>query len=656
MDQVELPRLQALREVNLLDTMPSESFDRITRMASQLFDAPLSAVSLTDVSRQWFKSQVGCAMSEISRIHAPCAEVTRSRQLLVVHDLSEDERFSAGILVQMGVRFYAGAPLLTKDGFCLGSMCVLDAIPRTVTDDQRKVLQDLAAMVMAQVELEHAFGRIDPISSLPNQNQFIDDLEDLARRGPAVPRVVALVDLDDTNHLNEALRVLGSSCLDDLVRASKGLISGSLDQQVSLYRVGAAQLAFVLDEGSEHDVDEAVAALHSAFKTPIVSHGIPITLNVAIGLVPFLPAEISPHDVLRMAHSAAQDARATEQPIGSYNPGNDEIHLRRFKLLTAMREALEESGQLKLVYQPRIEIRSGRMVSAEALLRWTHPELGIVPPGEFIPLVERTALIRPVTTWVIESVLDQIVAWREAGLAARISVNVSAANFEEEDFVERLAGALQVRGLALGCLELEFTESALIRNQGRVLTDLARIRKMGVHCSIDDFGTGYSSFSYLQEIPADSVKIDQSFIRRIGRGPRDRTLVAAIITMARDLGYRTVAEGVETQEIYDLLSEMGCDEVQGYLMSRPIPPTALSTWLASAGHWSEQAGQAAVNTSTPLPVKPTVASACVDQLRSRVTIDQPSDNVLVAALPATRIGWIDRNMPSSRTAPSPHLP
>ena len=178
--QNEEDRLRALRDLGLLDTPPSEAFDRITRMASQLFDLPISAVSLTDKDRQWFKSRVGVEHWQLGREKAPCAEVATSRELVVLPDLLDNEYYRDSELAQAGIRFYAGAPLVTRDGFGLGSMCVLGPQPRTATPEELNALQDLAAMVMAQIELQHAFGRIDPVSELPNRNQFIEDLGDLA--------------------------------------------------------------------------------------------------------------------------------------------------------------------------------------------------------------------------------------------------------------------------------------------------------------------------------------------------------------------------------------------------------------------------------------------------------------------------------------------
>ena len=573
----EADRMRALRELNLLNTAPSESFDRITRMASQLFGAPISAVSLTDDDRQWFKSRVGCG-TEIPRDKAPCAEVTRTNDLLVVSDLSLDPRFEGGILAKSGVRFYAGAPLTTSDGFTLGAMCVLDNKPREITDSEAKILTDLAAMVMAQVELQHALGRIDPSSGLPNRNQFAEDLDDMGRDHAGEQRVAVLIDLADSGRITQAMRVLGTSYLDQLIKVSANELKNQLGT-TTLYHVGATQFAVVFADRTEESLRANIVGGLERLADATRRQGLAGMAGATVGLASFVLGEMAGSDVLRVAHSAAQDARDTDLNIGSYSAATDEVHHRRYYLIAGLREALTARDQLSMVYQPRVDLRSGRCEGAEALLRWHHPVLGNVPPGEFIPLAEQTELARPVTAWIVASVLAQIAAWRRIDLKLKISINVSAANLEEEDFSARIAAALDQHGVPTSALEIEFTESALIRNRSRVLKNLGDIRALGVICAIDDFGTGYSSFSYLQDIPAEVIKIDQSFIRTLAQGSRGSALVRNMISMARELGYRVVAEGVETEEAYDFLAASSCDEAQGYLLSRPIAPDAFLAWV-----------------------------------------------------------------------------
>lgn len=573
----ETDRLLALRELNLLDTAPSESFDRITRMASQLFESPTAAVSLTDTDRQWFKSRVGCG-PELARAEAPCHVVTESGEVVVISDLTLDPRYADGELVRNGMRFYAGAPLTTRDGLTLGAMCVLDTKPRTMTADQIAILTDLAAMVMAQVELQHALGRIDPSSGLPNRNQFAEDLEDLSRDHAGEQRVALLVDVAGPLQLNNAMRILGPSYLDDMIKTAATNVKEWLGGPATLYHVGVTQLAALLqEETAEHLFRRTETFLADMANQPYASNG--IGMAPVFGLMPVRLGEVSAAQVLRAVHGAAQDARDVESGVALYSVALDDAHQRRYALLDAIRAELVETSGLSLVYQPRIDLTSGRCTGAEALLRWNHPTLGNIPPGEFIPLVEASELLRPLTQWVIDTALRQAAEWQRSKNKLRISVNVSPSNLEEGDFAARLAEAMQCYNVSPQALEIEFTEGGLIRHRAKILGNLAKIRKLGVICAIDDFGTGYSSFSYLKDIPAQIIKIDQSFVRSLAQNSPDRALVRGMISMAHELGLRVVAEGVETQFAYDFLRNSGCDEAQGYFISRPISPSAFETWL-----------------------------------------------------------------------------
>jgi EAL domain-containing protein (putative c-di-GMP-specific phosphodiesterase class I) len=245
-------------------------------------------------------------------------------------------------------------------------------------------------------------------------------------------------------------------------------------------------------------------------------------------------------------------------------------------LLRGLRPALAAPDQLSLVYQPRVDMQSGRCHSAEALLRWQHPTLGNVPPAEFIPLVEQTGMIRFVTDWVMEHALAEWSAQPEPERPRSVSINISPLNLGEENFAGRLGASLDRHGLEPGRVELEFTETAVLRDTGPVTRTVHELAGLGVGIAIDDFGTGYSNLFYLRETPATTVKIDQSFIRPLCDSRRDQIIVQSMIRMAHDLGYRVVAEGIENREVYDMLAAWGCDEGQGFHISHPVPIGALA--------------------------------------------------------------------------------
>ncbi len=590
MKQDEEARLDALYQLNLLDTPPSASFDRITRMASQIFNLPISAVSLTDRDRQWFKSRVGVEHCSIPREKAPCAHVAESTKALVIHDLLADPYYAESLLAETGVRFYAGVPLVTREGFGLGSLCVLGTEPRTASEPEMAGLSDLADMVMSQIEMQHAFGRVDPLSGFPNRTQFLDDLEDLGRDAPGQRRFVVLLDLARNDQLSNGLRVMGPSFVDDMVQDAARTLRATLGAGRTAYHIAATQFAFL--SPPEPEPNAYLGLLGSMLSNAQSNSRVRFAMTTAIGVAPIILGKTIPRDVLRTAYSAAQDARASEHAVSLYAPAKDRVHGRKFALLNDFGAALEELDQLRLVFQPRIDLASGRCIGAEALLRWKHPMLGEVSPGEFIPIIEQTSLGRSTTAWVLNAAMQQRGIWQKEGFDLQLSINVSAANLEESDFAERVQLYLLKHRLRPEAIELEVTESAVMENGGRAMSQLLALNAAGVSLAIDDFGTGYSSLAYLQRLPARVVKIDQSFMRDLAEDEREQALVRLMVTLSHELGYRVVAEGVETAGAAAILADMGCEEAQGYYFARPMEAADFRLWLAaqpSAPQWTSAA-------------------------------------------------------------------
>jgi len=562
----EALRLDALQRLDLLDTSPSESFDRITRMASRLFNLPIAAVSLTDIDRQWFKSRVGVEHTSIPRKGAPCAEVAESRNVLVLEDLKVDPSYSETTLSRQGVRFYAGAPLITRDGHGLGALCVLGTEPRQVSEDELAGLRDLAAMVMAQIELQHALGRIDPVSGLPNRTQFLEDVEDAARECVGERRVAVLVDLAPSERINDGLRVLGPRFMDDMLAQAVPLIRHALRPSI-VYHVSAYQLATILPDLG----DEVARAsfFRSRLEEARSSSSYHFIAAAAVGAMPFKLGRRSAANVLRSVHAAALDARAARTSLAVYSQMSDAAHRRRFDLLGDFEHALATEDQLRLVLQPRYDLQSGQQVGAEALLRWRHPVLGDISPAEFVPIVEHSASARAMTQWVLERATEVLKSLQSAGYLGCLSVNLSASNLLEDDLSSRLGELLETHRINPALIELEITESAAIGDREQGSARLTELASLGVALAIDDFGTGHSSLSYLKELPASTVKIDRSFIEGVHE-ERGRILLGSTIALLRELGYRVVAEGIESVLQADLLRTMLCHEGQGFHFGRPI--------------------------------------------------------------------------------------
>lgn len=578
-NQHETSRLDALHQLKLLDTPASESFDRITRMASQIFGLPVAAVSLTDHDRQWFKSRVGVDHCSIPRAGAPCAEVAESTQALVIEDFLEDPDYAESPLGRAGTRFYAGAPLVTNEGYGLGALCVLGTEPRKASSAELAALADLAAMVMAQIELQHAFGRIDPISGMPTRNQFREDLMDLARDHAGKQYFAVVVDLAREDQISRITRAMGAARVDQMVHEAAQALRAALGPGRNAYQVGTAQFGFI--SPSDVEWSDYIELLRTSFASMRASSSVRFVTNVNIGVRSFVAGSVSVDDVIRGATSAAQDAREAEGAIALYSAARDIAHCRQYGLLQDFGTALEAGNQLRLVYQPRIDLSTGACIGAEALLRWRHPVLGDVSPAEFIPIIEQTSLARPTTQWVLETAMDQLAAWQRGGLAMTLSANISAANLGEADLSERITTGLARRELPFSCLEIELTESAIMDQPDQALAMLRRFRDAGVCLAIDDFGTGHSSLAYLQRLPAQIVKIDQTFIRDLSRATgSDFALVETMIGLAHRLGYRVVAEGVENAEAAVILEELGCEEAQGFWFARPMEADQFVMWLS----------------------------------------------------------------------------
>lgn len=376
----EEARLNALRNLSLLDSAPSDSFDRLTRLASQLLAAPVSTISLTDRDRQWFKSKVGVDLTEIPREQAPCAYAIEGKGIFVVPDLTADPRFVGSPLAESGIRFYAGAPLFTREGHGLGTLCVVDDKVRNLRDDEEQVLLDLAGMVMSQIELQNLVGRVDATTGQANQFQLFEDLDDLTRRDSGSTAALLSVDILSPTRATYAARTLGSDSIGLLMQQALGTLRRLAVNSARLYHVDQTRCAVLVEDdllNSHALADRIVAALHE----PILCGGVPVTADPAIGIYDFIVGEVEPREAFKRLSNAGDDARHAGSRHARYNPASAQRNARRFALLNDFGTALAAPGQLSLVYQPRIQLASGNRCGVEALIRWDHPELGAVSPG-----------------------------------------------------------------------------------------------------------------------------------------------------------------------------------------------------------------------------------------------------------------------------------
>ncbi|MBP0598952.1 sensor domain-containing phosphodiesterase [Herbaspirillum sp. LeCh32-8] len=587
--QDELQRLAALHSLHLLDTGASEDLDNITRLCGGIFDVSGAYVSLIDADRQWLKSQHGPNMCAPTREQSFCHYTVARRAVMVVEDAAADPRFAANPMVTGApyIRFYAGAPLLTPDGHAIGALCITATQPRSFAPAQRKQLQQLAALAMSQMLLRRAVGRVDVLTGMPNKYQLQEDLEALARpradgeEASDEARTLAYIDMPDAHTAFEIASVLGTRVYDDLVRNVGARLQQMSAGSADVYHVTDARFALLSHAGQEADFAQTLRAMTPALEQPVHSMTLPLNLPSYGGIVRVAPQREALLDAPRKAVAALHEAFTHQRRWADYDAEADVRHQRSFRLLNDIPDAIGAGQGFQLAYQPKLDLKRGAYHGGEALLRWQHRELGAISPAEFIPLVERTALIRPVSDWVITAALKQMAAWRKEGMHLKLAINLSAPNFDEGDIVQRLEHACREADIDPAMVEIECTEGLWMQSPS-VLKMLHAIRALGMGLALDDFGTGYSNFAYLQQVPASVVKIDQSLIRNLDASARDRRIVQSLIALAKELDYRIVAEGVETAQTLQLIRDWGVDEAQGYYLARPLAPDAFASHVRSA--------------------------------------------------------------------------
>ena len=574
----EARRLSRIEHLCVMEGASDPLFDDIVAMAADFFQAPIALVSIVDKHRQWFRARVGLEVRQTPRALSFCAYTILGDEPLEILDATRDKRFVDNGLVtgHPGIRYYAGAPLITEDGLRLGSLCIIDTKPRPAMGARDiAMLKRMAALVMKHIVSLRHNCYLDQASGLYNRERLEEDVRLAISSG--LERRLVIADMFTAEFLSDVVKALGYAFAEELVIVIKERLLRLLPDGCLLYKVSPTRFGFLV---SDQTCDEQLCrSLLNAFETAVQCQGIPVQMQLGIGVVNLRAETGSEPDWVRRAISTADDARDRQSGWERYQPRQDAARQRAFSLLSALTDAVRAPGQLRLVYQPRIDLTTGACTSVEALLRWTHPTLGPVGPAEFIPLAEKTALMRPLSIWVLNSAIEQAAAWHAAGLDLKMAINVTPQDLSGPEFTERMIALLDQHGISPDRFELEFTESALMKNPAEVRRQLERLRALGTHIAIDDFGTGYSNWSYLRQLPATSVKLDQSLMRNLISDRNDQRLVKVLIGLAKKMGYCVVAEGIETEQVKALLSAWGCHEGQGYLIARPLEVSALETWL-----------------------------------------------------------------------------
>jgi len=567
---MEAQRIAALENLGILDTQTSEYFDGIARLAMDVFDMSSAFISLIDRDRQWLKAKSGFFTPTDSREQSFCTHTIQAADVLVIEDTQKDARFRDNPMVTGPdkIRFYAGAPMLTRDGFAIGALCLIDRAPRKLDEAQRARLSELAALVTSHIELRRAVGHVDAVSGMSNKFQLEEDLKEQGMAARGEERVLLYIDMPDAAKAFEIASVLGVTVYDDLIRGVARKLSQLFRQRATVYHITDARFAVLSRDSDTAGFIDFVHSLEAALQEPLLDLNVPLNLASFGGIVPFKLCPDSSTDAPRKASAAVNQALIARQRWSDYDTKADADQQRAFQLLNSVEDSLANNA-FQLVYQPKHDVSSGASQSAEALLRWQHPELGFISPAEFIPLIEKTALIEPLTDWVIRTAIRQAAQWHQQGHRIKIALNLSPHNFEEPDIVERLANACTEFGLAPRYVEVECTEGVWMES-AFVLKTLQGIRDLGMSLALDDFGTGYSNFAYLQKVPATVIKVDQSLIRHVHTNERDQRIVRSLIALARELDYEVVAEGVETEQSLEMIRSWGCHVAQGYHFAKPL--------------------------------------------------------------------------------------
>lgn len=524
----------------------------------------------------------------------PSGTAIRTDTVQVNQDFLADPRMTPwrDEALRCGYRSSIALPLNDTSG-AFGGLMIYAAEPDAFDAAEVRLLEEVAADLAFGILTLRARARhksaeeqvkllayFDPLTGLPNRNHLLDETGQVSERqksgGPQFALLSLIVVL-----FSDIQSGIGMRKADDVLRQLAVRLQEALQEGELLARTGGDEFAVLLREGDVNLARACGARIEQALIQPFQQAGISITVLVRIG------AAISAGDVvaedaetlLMRSGIAAREARRKGDSFALFE-GTKEVESPRHLILVSELRAAIEARQLILHYQPRIDLSNGKIAGVEALVRWRHSVRGLIPPGEFISIAERTGLIRPLTYLVLDAALRQCNSWSAQGFDMPVAVNVSSNNFNDPDFVGRIDQMLQTWNVKPEFLQLEITESVMMEEPAQTLDILVRLKERGILVSIDDFGTGYSSLSYVATLPIEALKIDRSFVIQMVDSERTRNVVAATIALAQSLGIKTVAEGVEAKDQAELLMAMGCNEIQGFYFCRPVEAEELSRWSA----------------------------------------------------------------------------
>jgi diguanylate cyclase len=435
------------------------------------------------------------------------------------------------------------------------------------------------AQELLSILLSAAVGHAhDALTGLPNRAQFRRRIARLVAADSGNGFAVVIMDLD---RFKEIIDLMGHDAGDALLVEVARRVEGALRTSDMVARLGGDEFGLVLaTPGGTAGLETMLDLVREAIEAPIMFHDVPLAISGSMGVAAFPDHGADADTLLRHADVAMYAAKRSNLPFAVYDEADNRSDPSRLKLIAELRRGLRRR-ELVLHYQPKARLASGVVDSVEALVRWNHPERGLVFPDAFIPLAQETGLIRPLTRYVLEEAVRQSREWQLGGLELAVSVNLSARNLLDVEFPDQVERLLSEAGLSPSLLELEITETTMLSDGARTQSALDRLSKLGIRISIDDFGTGYSSLAYLRRLPISEIKIDRSFVMNMDGCEDDAVIVRSTIDLGRNLGLSVVAEGVESEGIWTELRRLGCTSAQGYYLTRPVPAEELRAWLAA---------------------------------------------------------------------------
>ncbi|WP_457663860.1 EAL domain-containing protein [Sinorhizobium medicae] len=529
---------------------------------------------------------------EIGPNAGSCGTAAWRGEQVIVSDVYADPLWAdyALLLKSSGLRSCWSTPILSRERKVLGTFALYAHEVATPCEQEQELIAMAAHLAGIAIERKRAEDRISflahhyALTGLPNRVLFEEQvdgmLEEIRERDQCA--VLAFLDLDNFKLINDSL---GHAAGDELLKAVAGRMRASVRKADFVVRVGGDEFIILLN-GLPKERDIVLSRLEdirSAIAMPLQLQGRSLQVSCSMGVACFPNQGRTAGELLANADMAMY--RAKELGRDNIQVFTEEMAARaheRLQWQEELREALA-GEEFLLHFQPQMNLGTGRIFAAEALLRWNHPVRGIISPSVFIPLAEETGLIVPIGDWALRAACRQLKAWQDAGLPPLIiSVNVSARQFRERNWASRVAEILKETGLEARYLELELTESLIMQDVPGAIATMHALEAIGVHLAIDDFGTGYSSLSALKRFPVRRLKIDRSFVTDIPLDADDMAITSAIISLAQKLGLRVIAEGVESEAQVEFLQKAGCDEIQGYFFSRPLSAEAFESLLSSA--------------------------------------------------------------------------